>query len=936
MSNEKPTQRSVKSLGTQSPAEIVSRALSADALSDVDFESVTEQLLNFAETARDASQPQLAKVAQRMSQLSELAHADVGDQDNDHSLAEPVRVFLIENMNVILGLEGDDAAVAAVMSAACDRWREYLEAFESFDDELALNQDDWADAYAEEFAVTDQIANAVANDGDDEDYGSQIDQMLSAINGLEDIETSGPDQEPKSEPELFSETPQSQTDEKLNLVVDDTDAIAALRVDQEMLEAYLDDAQGCVASMERSVLMLESEPNQSAPVRQFCCELHTLKGASATVGLSGLATFLHNLETKLEGLFDGDQCNAEPDMLLNAVDTIRDRIDSLSEAPESPVVDTVADSTSASTPTTKIAPTRNVNLSDTGGEEASIRIRANRLDRLMDMLAELVVLKNRREQHQTDFTRLNEELNRCSTRLRFASEVNAGSLQADTFVVTEIARDIAELGTELRSLQKPINADNQAISWFIRDFRQEIMQLRRMPVSGLFQRLQRVARDAAKAESKQVQILMEGAETGLEKELQESLYEPLIHIVRNAVSHGIERPELRQKHGKSSVGTITLEARSSGQLLVIEVRDDGNGLDYDAVRKRARDKGLIPAHATPTESELARLIFHPGFSTAAQVSELSGRGVGMEVVATAIEKMHGRIEIDSNQGQGSTMRFTIPLRSGIEHVLVFRTAGQLFALPMQSVETTRHNAGTANRSQGHNLAEVLSMRTDEQSANHTIVMRGSGRSRDEQDDIQKRLEFLVDDIIGPEEVVVRSLPVFLEQHPLFCGITLSGTSETVLLIDSERIQDFCLAHFDGQESKPHAVNHQSDSQARRVLVVDDSLSARKHLVRKISAAGFNTIEAGDGFAALECLRKQTVNFIFTDLDMPQMGGLELLADLQRGPHRNIPVVVVSGRAEQEFRDQAADAGATEFLVKPATDDQLNNVFEKLTAALVKA
>ena len=929
MSKKKTNQKPVTSIEAQSPSTIIANALRAKKPSDTDFEVVTEQLLKFANSAHDALQPQVADLAERMSQLSELATADSRDSGSDHTFAASVRNFLNKHLTVILGIEGDDQAVADVMSEARANWQEYLEAFETFDDGHASDQDSWGDEFADPF--DNSGIEASSNELEtEEDYGSQIDLMLSAINGIENPSET-PDVQPPAA-EMFTENKSPASNSAA--ASDDSDAINLLQADHEMLEAYLDDASGCVASMEKSVLALESEPTQAEPVRQFCRELHTLKGASATVGLSGLATFLHNLETKLVSLFDGDQCQAEPDLLLNAVDTIRDRIESLSQPSSSPATDgETGAAVSSQTAETQITPARKVNLSDGGGDEASIRIRAAQLDRLMDMLAELVVLKNRREQHQTDFNRLNEELTRCSTRLRFASDASTSNTQSDNFVVAEIARDIAELGNELRSLQKPISADNQAISWFVRDFRQEIMQLRRMPVSGLFQRLQRAARDAAKVEDKQVQVQMVGAETGLEKELQESLYEPLIHIVRNAVSHGVERPDLRQKNGKSPVGTITLEARSSGQLLVIEVRDDGNGLDFDAVRKRARDKGLIPAHATPTESELAKLIFHPGFSTAATVSELSGRGVGMDVVAAAIEKMHGRIEITSDRGKGTTMRFTIPLRSGIEHVMVFRTAGQLFALPMQSVESTRKGT-SRGKSRAHNLAEVLSMRSASQQTHDTIVMRASNRSLQKSAKTKERCEFIVDEIVGPEEVVVRSLPVFLSQHPLFCGVTLSGTSETVLLMDSERLQHFCTTHFEGDDASRHA-DTQPDSRAQRVLVVDDSLSARKHLVRKLSAAGYVILEAGDGLAALECLRKQSVDLIFTDLDMPQMGGLELLADLQRGPHSEIPVVVVSGRAEQDFQDRAAEAGATDFLVKPATDEQLLGVLEKLTAALAE-
>ena len=928
MSKKKTNKKPAKSVEAKSPSTIIADAIRATDPKDANFETVTEQLLKFADSARDALQLQLANLAERMSQLSELATADTRDSESNQSLAAEVKDFLDQHLSVILGIEGDDSAVASVMSAASANWQPYLDAFDTFDDGHSDDSDCWGDGFTDDFTLaTSQVP---PNEPDsEEDYGSQIDLMLSAINGLEASKSNGSSEFQAPAEELFADNNESAANSVA--VADDSKAISQLQFDHEMLEAYLDDAGGCVASMERSVLALESEPNQPEPVRQFCRELHTLKGASATVGLSGLATFLHNLETKLESLFDNDKCNAEPDLLLNAVDTIRERIESLSEPSTEPASKAKTPSGPSGTVETSVAPARKVNLADGGGDEASIRIRAAQLDRLMDMLAELVVLKNRREQHQTDFNRVNEELTRCSTRLRFASDANAGHSQSDNFVVAEIARDIAELGSELRSLQKPISADNQAISWFVRDFRQEIMQLRRMPVAGLFQRLQRAARDAAKVEDKQVQVQMLGTETGLEKELQESLYEPLIHIVRNAVSHGIEQSELRKKNGKPPVGMITLDARSSGQMLVIEVRDDGNGLDFDAVRKRARDKGLISAHATPTESELAKLIFHPGFSTAAQVSELSGRGIGMDVVAAAIEKMHGRIEITSNRGKGTTMRFTLPLRSGIEHVLVFRTAGQLFALPMQSVEATRKGS-TSSQSKGHRLAEVLSMGSLEQPTHDSIVMRSSNRSLQNPNESRERFEFIVDEIVGPEEVVVRSLPVFLAQHPLFCGVTLSGTSETVLLLDSEQLQTFCAAHFQGDQAT-RAAPLAPDTRTQRVLVVDDSLSARKHLVRKISAAGFVTVEAGDGLAALECLRKQTVDFIFTDLDMPQMGGLELLADLQRGPHSHIPVVVVSGRAEQDFQDRAEEAGAIDFLVKPATDEQLTGVLEKLTATL---
>ena len=191
-----------------------------------------------------------------------------------------------------------------------------------------------------------------------------------------------------------------------------------------------------------------------------------------------------------------------------------------------------------------------------------------------------------------------------------------------------------------------------------------------------------------------------GQDAGLEQEIQERLFESLLHIVRNAVSHGIESEADRKRNGKKPVGTVTLEANSNAQLLIIEVRDDGNGIDYEAVRKRAIEKGLLAANQFPSKAELAELIFHPGFSTREQASEVSGRGVGMNIVATTINQLHGRIEVDSEPGLGSTMRLLIPLRTGIEHVMVFRCDGQLFALPMESVtaaKTSNVNIGNVAR-----------------------------------------------------------------------------------------------------------------------------------------------------------------------------------------------------------------------------------------------
>ena len=466
---------------------------------------------------------------------------------------------------------------------------------------------------------------------------------------------------------------------------------------------------------------------------------------------------------------------------------------------------------------------------------------------------------------------------------------------------------------------------------------QELMQLRRTPMSGLFNRLQRAARDAAKSENKKVQLKVVGEDSGLEQELQERLYEPMLHIIRNAVSHGIENERDRVKAGKAAMGTIAIEAKSNPQLFVMEVRDDGQGLNYAAIRRRAIEKGLLAGNQTVSNDELSRFILHPGFSTRDCASEVSGRGVGMDVVAMTLEQMRGRIDIHSDPGEGTTMRLSIPLRSGIEHVMVFRSAGQLFALPMQSVSSAKSVHGWDSECPKFSLDTIFGSSYETAAGTKEVLMlrkpngmvRQNQRTRNAPNLASLQLGLEVDEIVGPEEVVVRGLPSILKKHPLFCGITLSGAGETVLLLDGQRLTEFYQSHH--TEDRPDrvaksAANPLENRKAtKRALVVDDSLCVRKLLVKKLKEFGIVAVEAGDGIEGLEKLRHDTFDLVFTDLDMPRLGGLEMLFDIQRGNYGDAPVVVISSRSEDEFRRKAIEHGAADFLTKPVNDNSLRKL-----------
>lgn len=790
--------------------------------------------------------------------------------------------------------------------------------------ELAEITEDFGPDNLWEQADDDSFDFATGETNVDEDESlsaADIGALLSAISGgaennptdsSSDVAADANSERHSSEEETEFETIENAGDEA---------AIRELVADPELREAYLNDALKCLSSMEQCALHLESDPSNNQPVQQFCRELHTLKGASASVGLSELASYLHDLETNLEVLFQSEAKDINVEPMFAAVDRVRSNIavivpDESSSAPNS------------------AAPTSNSSKDFSGfgtNDDSSIRIRAAKLDRLMDMLAELVVLRNRRENHVSEFNELNEELARCATRLRFAEETDETFLGQSQFpsrsgsqTISEIAKDITVVAQGLNELQTPVSHDNQSISRFIRDFRQELMQLRRVPISGLFQRLQRAVRDAANAENKKVQLEILGGDTGLEQEIQERLYEPLMHIVRNAVSHGIENPEQRQKAGKGPQGTVTVSAHSNAQQLIVEVRDDGRGIDYPAVRNRAVEKGLITCTQPITNQELGKLIFHPGFSTRDQASEISGRGVGMDIVSAAIEQLRGRIDIDSTSGAGTIMQITIPLRTGIEHVMVFRSANQLFALPMQSVKAI--NRSDAIDGVPMNLNDVLSLGSRRTaSGSDRLTLRSSNPKPQ-----SRNLSLAVDEIVGPEEVVVRGLPTMLQQHPLLCGVTLSGAGETVLLLDSQSVEEYCLTHSDDfNEVTRDNTNDEDVADQPRALVVDDSLTARKVLVKKLQALGITSIEASDGMEALERLRSERVDFVFTDLDMPRLGGIELLSDIQSQKYTTAPVVIVSSRDDDEFRSRAVELGAAAYLNKPIEHESFMHLMEGL-------
>jgi chemotaxis protein histidine kinase CheA len=570
--------------------------------------------------------------------------------------------------------------------------------------------------------------------------------------------------------------------------------------DEELRDAYLQDAVRCTAAMEEAVLEYETQPGP-ASVRQICRELHTLKSASAIAGLVDVGRYLHDVEEFMQATRPPLPPERLVQVVLTCIETTRAQIQRLRGATSSSTATAARDAPQPGLGDPCAEPR------EPGDTDDSVCVQVSHLERLMDLLAALVMLRNQRGSRVEVLRDSHVSLARCAARLE---TVNAGASSPEAATgraaaggpsvgcdptPPELVAQLTAIAGTLRESHRAVAEADLAVSRFIDRFRQELVQLLRTSVEGLFRRLQRAAADAARVEGKRVRCKIVGAQTGLERTTQEKLHEPLVHIVRNAVSHGIEDEATRIQAGKDPVGQITIEAHGTSRQITVIVRDDGQGLDFQALQQLGEQAGLLRGSA-PTRQELAQLIFHPGLSTRERPNAIAGRGVGMDVVATALARMRGWVTVESEPGWGTTFTVTVPLRSMIEHVLIFRSGGQTFAVPMPWVRTAAprpqvaghvESAATAGRF-AVPLTDLLGQVVPGRADGPWLVLSPSLPAEPAEPvppagETLPEVAVRVDEIVATEEVVVRPLPPLCRQQPLFSGLTLSGQGDVVLVLN---------------------------------------------------------------------------------------------------------------------------------------------------------
>jgi chemosensory pili system protein ChpA (sensor histidine kinase/response regulator) len=610
-------------------------------------------------------------------------------------------------------------------------------------------------------------------------------------------------------------------------------------------------------------------------------------------------------------------------------------------------------------------------------ERRFVRVSVARLDGLMNLTGELVVSRSRlarrvsalrglqrdlvlsggrvlkavdrfRERHEFEIV---DRRSAGGRALRAAAApaarvtVSAGlaefsDLELDRYGdVNILARTLNEMGHQMADVQGRMNEsldtfseDAAAFSQIVTGLQGEITRARMVAVEQLFMRLRLPVRDAADREGKSVRVATFGEDVDLDKAIIDELYNPMLHLVRNCVSHGVETPEARRAAAKEPVGTVTLSARQESGQVVLEVTDDGAGLDLPRLHAIAIERGLLAAGTPVDDASVADIIFESGLTTRADVDEVSGRGVGCDVVRREVERLNGQVQVATTKGSGTTFTITLPLTLAITRALLLRHRGQTYAVPLGLAERIVDLEGAVvHESAGvrrveidgvyhalRSLDEVLALpaRDDGTSAAGAALLLRLG---------ENRLAVALDRVLGQEEIVVKGLGDVVSGHPLFSGVTVSGDGDLILILDvlglmqKERRADATAAPAAGF----------APPRRPRVLFIDDSLSVRTVAERFLTALGMDVTLAVDGEDGLARLRESAFDLVFTDLEMPRRHGYELLREIRRSPGlASLPVVVVTSRSGQKHREQAAALGASDYLTKPFTPDLLSQMIRK--------
>lgn len=726
-------------------------------------------------------------------------------------------------------------------------------------------------------------------------------------------------------------------------------------VDQELLGLFVEEARELVPQVGRDLRGWRANPHEGEYPDSLQRALHTLKGSARMAGQTSIGDSVHSMEDRVIHALrhkatpdDFDEMFAEFDRIGYMLEDITGGVKAAT--PNADVAATVA------------TPTRSADR-----KSQFLRMRADVLDRLINEAGEVSIMRSRMDREMQNFKQSSTDLTDSISRMRaylreleIEAETQMQSrmsllqeahetfdpLEFDRFTrLQELTRMMAESVNDVATIQHGllINLDQtdaalQQQNRMNRELQQGLMGVRMLPFVTISERLQRIVRQTARELGKRVEMTIEGEAVELDRGVLDKMGAPLEHLLRNAVAHGLESAEERKKLGKPEIGQIKLKVSLENDEITLVVTDDGAGVNLDKVKQKAIEKGMFTADQELTDQALMAVIFEPGFSTSDTVSQIAGRGVGLDAVRSDIAALSGRIDVSNVVGMGAMFNIYLPVTLSVAQVVMVRVGSKLFAIPSVMVEQVQklkpndlisayeaHKVNWSNRDYPLHYLSKLIGDIDHVTQQHVytpVILLRSGTYR---------TALHVDEIMGNQEVVMKQMGTQLARVPGMIGATVLGDGVIVLVINPVQLANREALSIGA--IKVHTIAPVVDQVKKVALVVDDSLTMRKVLSRVLEREDFEVITANDGMDAVQKLQLITPDIILTDIEMPRMDGFEFsrhVRDNQKTLH--IPLIVISSRTAEKHRNFAKELGVNAFLGKPVQDDEL---IEQVNALLKK-
>lgn len=716
--------------------------------------------------------------------------------------------------------------------------------------------------------------------------------------------------------------------------------------DPELVATFRQEVEDRLASLCDGLLKLENHPQPRQLVAALFRDAHTVKGSARMLGLEGVVEVAHLSEDLLGALRDGrfEARRDLVDLLLAAAEGIRRGLPGserpVAEADLGALVTALGQALAGQDPVEVPRPAVVEDEPDTDAVDnrprtgESVRVPVRRVHGLLDVVGEAELETRRVERGVIELTTMSTEHVRVVRLLRQATATDA-SLPPE---VSENIHALVALGDQFQAAVREMRSSMEDAQNRLAQVRDGAMGLAMVPVRRVVAAFPQLVREVAADTGKDVRLRLVGEDVELDTRVLDGVADALRHLVTNAVDHGCDTPDVRVAAGKPAAATVTVSARAAGSTIVIEVADDGHGIDDDTLRDAAIERGLLPADSQATGQPLMSVLFQPGFSTREEVTSTSGRGVGLDVVRTAVEDLGGTIEIDSELGVGTRFIMTLPVTLGVMRCLVARLGGERYAVPVTNVVETISlgDADTATVAGAPvlvrhgstiplaDLGRALGVAGERETKVGVVVRYGNA---------SEQLAWAVDALEGELEVVVKDLGGFLGRPPFIGGGTIDSDGSVMLLLD---VRELAIEQYTrGVTPDVAPVGHPAEAEPEetattpsgsrgsgraRVLVVEDSIGVRELQRVILEGAGYDVVTAVDGSDGAARLGGDPVDLVLSDVEMPGMDGFTLTRTIRRTRGwESVPVVIMTSRGDEADKRAGLDAGANAYLLKSEFD-----------------